>query len=141
MGNRVAENELMPAFAYRVRVAFVDTDASGRIHFTAMLRYFEAAESEFLRSLGFQYRDAPPDIGFPRVHVESDYRAAVGFDDELDIGVSVKRVGTTSYTLEFHAMKAGTTVSNGSITAVCVNRRTGRAIAMPEALREALRKA
>ena len=42
----------MSDFIHRVRVAFVDTDASGRIHFTAMLRYFEAAEQEFLRSLG-----------------------------------------------------------------------------------------
>ena len=43
----------MPNFTHRVRVAFPDTDASGRIHFTAMLRYFESAEIEFLRALGF----------------------------------------------------------------------------------------
>ena len=42
----------MPKFTHRVRVAFPDTDASGRIHFTAMLRYFESAEIEFLRSFG-----------------------------------------------------------------------------------------
>lgn len=130
----------MSTFAYHVRVAFVDTDASGRIHFTAMLRYFEAAELEFLRSLGFRYTDSPADIGFPRVHVESDYRAAVGFDDELDIQVRVKRVGTSSYTLEFTAVKGDTVISNGSITAVCVSRRTGHAMAMPERLREALHK-
>src|SRR5579871_5602957 len=120
----------MSTFAYHVRVGFVDTDASGRIHFTAMFRYYEAAELEFLRSLGFQYTDSPADIGFPRVHVDSDYRAAVGFDNELDIQVRVKRVGTTSYTLGFTAMKGETVVSHGSITAVCVTRRTGRAVAM-----------
>jgi YbgC/YbaW family acyl-CoA thioester hydrolase len=128
----------MPKFTHRVRVAFPDTDASGRIHFTAMLRYFEAAEIEFLRSLGYCYRDAP-DVGFPRVRVECEYRSAVGFDDELDIAVSVKRVGTSSYTLEFAALKDGVTAANGSIVVVSVG-RPGRAQALPEVLREALRR-
>jgi YbgC/YbaW family acyl-CoA thioester hydrolase len=104
-----------------------------------MLRYFEAAEIEFLRSLGYRYRDAP-DIGFPRVRVECEYRSAVGFDDELDIAVSVKRVGTSSYTLEFAAMKEGAVAANGSIVVVCVG-RPGRAQPLPEALRKALTEA
>jgi len=104
-----------------------------------MLRYFESAEIEFLRALGFIYRDAP-DIGFPRVRVECEYRSAVGFDDGLDIAVSVKRVGTSSYTLEFTALKEGAIAANGSIVVVCVG-RAGGAQALPEALKEALRHA
>jgi YbgC/YbaW family acyl-CoA thioester hydrolase len=129
----------MPKFTHRVRVAFPDTDASGRIHFTAMLRYFEAAEIEFLRSLGYCYRDAP-DIGFPRVRVECEYRSAVGFDDELDITVAVKRVGTSSYTLEFAALKDGAVAANGSIVVVCVG-RPGRAQALPDVLKQSLQRA
>lgn len=126
----------MVKFTHRVRVAFPDTDASKRIHFTAMLRYFESAEVEFLRSLGYQYR-AAPELFFPRVKVECEYRSAVGFDDELDIAVSVKRVGTTSYTLEFAALKDGATAANGSIVVVCVG-PSGRPQNIPAALREAL---
>ena len=126
----------MTKFTQRVRVAFPDTDTSGRIHFTAMLRYFETAEIEFLRSLGFQYRDAR-DVVFPRVRVECEYRSAIGFDDEVDIRVAVKRVGSSSYTLEFEAFKEGTLAANGSIVVVCVG-RPGKAQALPEALRTAL---
>ncbi len=129
----------MSKFTHRVRVAFPDTDASGRIHFTAMLRYFESAEIEFLRSLGYCYRDAP-DIGFPRVRVECEYRSAVGFDDELDITVAVQRVGTSSYTLAFTALKNGAEAAAGSIVVVCVG-RPGRAQPIPDALRESLRRA
>lgn len=129
----------MPNFTHRVRVAFPDTDASGRIHFTAMLRYFESAEIEFLRSLGYQYRDEP-DVGFPRVRVECEYRSAVGFDDELDVAVSVKRVGTSSYTLGFAARKDRAVAAQGSIVVVCVG-RPGRAQALPAALKEALQGA
>ena len=127
----------MSKFTHRVRVAFPDTDASGRIHFTAMLRYFEAAEIEFLRTLGYCYRDAP-EVGFPRVRVECEYRSAVVFDDLLDIAVSVKRVGTSSYTLEFAALKEGAVAANGSIVVVCVG-RPGRSQPLPQALKESLK--
>jgi len=36
----------------RRRVAWIDTDAGGRIHFTAAFRYAEAAETELMRSVG-----------------------------------------------------------------------------------------
>ncbi|MGA2130925.1 MAG: thioesterase family protein [Bryobacteraceae bacterium] len=129
----------MPHFTHRIRVAFVDTDASGRIHFTAMLRYFEAAELEFLRSLGFSYKDAPH-TGYPRVRVECEYRSAIVFDDELDIAVSVKRIGSSSYTLGFDALKDGAVAASGTIVAVCVDRVRQRAQPMPEPLREALKR-
>jgi YbgC/YbaW family acyl-CoA thioester hydrolase len=130
----------MPHFTHRARVAFVDTDASGRIHFTAMLRYYETAEQEFLRSLGLGHHLLPPDVGFPRVRVECEYRSAVIFDDELDISVSVKRVGTTSYTLEFIARKGDTIAANGGFVVVCVSRARGHAQALPDVFREALSK-
>jgi acyl-CoA thioester hydrolase len=128
----------MAKFMHHVRVAFPDTDTSGRIHFTAMLRYFESAEIEFLRSLGFTYRNAAH-LGFPRVRVECEYRSAIGFDDELDIAVSVKRIGNTSYTLEFAAMKDGVLAANGSIVVVCVH--LGKAHALPELLHDTLCRA
>jgi acyl-CoA thioester hydrolase len=128
----------MANFIHPIRVAFVDTDASGRIHFTAMFRYFEQAEQAFLRSLGFHYHDAPPDVGFPRVRVECEYHSTVTFDDELEIVVSVKRVGTSSYTLEFLAMLGQTLAARGTIVVVCISRRQGRSQPLPDALRAAL---
>ena len=55
----------------RMRVAWVDTDASGLIHYTAALRWFEVAEHALLRKL-FDWRSAPGErtFGLPRVHVE-----------------------------------------------------------------------
>src|SRR5579884_160790 len=89
-------------FCFESRVRFVDTDASGRIHYTAMLRHFEAAEIEFMRSLGLGplYTEADMRrLQFPRVRVDCTYTAPVRFDDLLRIRVSVDRVGESSYTL------------------------------------------
>jgi acyl-CoA thioester hydrolase len=82
---------------YRGRVAWVDTDAGGRIHFTAAFRWAEAAEHDLLRSLGHSFHG-----GFPRVDVHATYRAPLRFDDEFDLALGVAQVGRTSigYTWE-----------------------------------------
>src|SRR5208283_5037160 len=91
-------------FIWPSRVRFADTDASQRIHFTAMLRHFEAAEIEFLRSLGLLHNDANVSaVNFPRVHVECTYTSMVQYDDLLNIAVRVERVGNSSYKLAFEA--------------------------------------
>ena len=123
-------------FVWPVRVRFVDTDASGRIHFTAMLRHFEAAEIEFLRSLGLDSREAA--VSFPRVHVECTYTAMVRFDDLLEVSVRVERVGNSSYKLAFEARVEDRPVARGAVTAVCVDIKTGRSRPLPPQLTGAL---
>ena len=76
---------------YRGRVAWVDTDAGGRIHFTAAFRWAEAAEHDLLRSLGHSFHG-----GFPRVDVHATYRAPLRFDDEFELALGVGKVGRTS---------------------------------------------
>ena len=41
----------MIAHVERMRVAWVDTDATGLIHYTAALRWFEVAEHALVRDL------------------------------------------------------------------------------------------
>ena len=128
-------------FVYSARVRFVDTDASGRIHFTAMLRHFEAGEQDFLRSIGVEYGGPIAEgIAFPRVHAECTYTAAVEFDDLLDVGVQVERVGNSSYTLGFSASVAGQPVAQGKLVIVCVDLKTQRSRPVPEGLASKLRE-
>lgn len=119
---------------------FADTDASQRIHYTAMFRYFEAAEQEFLRELGLAYSTEPfRNYGFPRVHVECDFLSAIHYDDVLDVEVTVDRVGASSYTLAFGAFQGSRLAAKGKITVVCLDKLTQRSIAIPETLAIALR--
>ena len=125
-------------FTWDLRIRFVDTDASGRIHYTAMFRYFEAAEFEFLREAGVTYNDFP-DHGFPRVHVECDYKGTTRNDDLLSIGVAVAQLGNSSFTYRFQARSPeGRDVAEGKITVVCLSRETGKPVPVPERLRNAL---
>jgi acyl-CoA thioesterase FadM len=48
-------------FIYETRVRFGDTDASGPIFYASLLRHFDAAETEFIRSINWTYKG----LGFP----------------------------------------------------------------------------
>src|SRR5260370_34749528 len=127
----------MRPFAWESRIRFVDTDASGRIHYTAMLRHFEAAEFEFMRSLGDPYGSL--EGSYPRVHVECDYLSALVCDDLISTAVTVDRVGSTSYTLAFAVSVEGRAAAKRKITVVCIDRKAQRPQPIPEPLAESLR--
>lgn len=124
-------------FRFQTRIRFIDTDASGRIHYTAMFRYFESAEIEFLRSLGVSY-DARRGYNLPRVHVECDFRRVIGHDDLIDIAVSLTKLGHSSIRFEFQTFKAGELAAKGAVVVVCADRNTLRAVPIPDDLRAKL---
>ena len=96
----------MPRATAHIRVPFVDVDSSDRIHFTAVMRYWEIAEHELMRGLGLPYSTALREVAFPRVHVSADFRGAILFDDLLDVEARIASVGRTSWTLAFTARHA-----------------------------------
>ncbi len=126
-------------FHFQTRIRFIDTDASGRIHYTAMFRYFESAEIEFMRSLGIVY--LRHEFTFPRVHVQCDFKLAMEHDDLIDIAVSLTKLGTSSVRLEFHTKKDGATAATGIIVLACMDRQTQRSRPIPAQLRAKLEQA
>ena len=101
----------------RFRVAWVDTDAGGRIHFTAAFRWAEATETSLYRRLGL-LQDGRSDL--PRRHVEAEFRRALVFEDEIEVQIRVVRVGTTSITYEWEISKDGEIAVDGAHTVVHV---------------------
>lgn len=127
-------------YVFESRLRFVDTDASGRIHYTAIFRHFEAAEFEFLRALGVPYRFFRDEtIGYPRVRVECDFLGPIIADDLMAITVTVDRIGTTSFTLAFSVAVGQRPSAAGKITIVAIDRQTARPRPLPDQLAEALR--
>jgi acyl-CoA thioester hydrolase len=123
-------------FLFQTRIRFIDTDASGRIHYTCLFRYFESAEIEFMRSLDISYTGSP--FTLPRVHAECDYRLAIFHDDLLEIEVCLTKLGRSSISLEFRAMKQGELAAKGLIVVACMDRKTQLSVPIPDALRAKL---
>lgn len=123
----------------KLRVRWVDTDASGRIHYTAVFRYFEVAEWELFREAGISFRSREEEFGFPRVAVSATFHAPLYVDDEIAVHIRPERVGTTSVTFAFEVFKGETHCVSGQVTAVCTGVH-GTPIPVPERVRSALLK-
>ena len=121
----------------KLRVRWVDTDASGIIHYTAAFRYFEAAEWELFRKVGVPLRPHAQDFGLPRVAVNATFHAPLRADDEIAVHIRVERLGATSMTFTLEIFREETLCISGSVTVVFINEQ-GKPIPIPDHMRRAL---
>ena len=111
-------DDASPRHVSRSRVAWIDTDAGGRIHFTAAFRWAEAAETALLRSLGLldNWGD------YPRRAVQAEYLAVLRFEDEFDVDLTLEKLGTSSITYAWEIRRPdGEVCIRGRHTAVHVD--------------------
>ncbi len=145
------------SFSISRRVEFHETDLAGIVHFSNYLRYMEACEHAFVRSLGTTiHGDTAPDgraIGWPRVKVECEYYAPLKFEEKFTVrldAIEELRSRSVRYRFTFEkpnpADPAATPVkvAVGRSTAVCVamspdkGKGAFEAVAIPPELREKL---
>jgi len=100
-----------------VRVGWIDTDASGRIHFTVAFRWAEVAEANLYRKVGLLDEWSG---NYPRRHVEADYLRVLRFDDEVQLRIRVASVGRTSITFTWEGQARGEIAVTGGHTIVRV---------------------
>lgn len=108
-------------FSTQCRVEFADTDMAGIAHFTAILRYMEVAEHEFLRHLGLSVfmEDGTRKLSWPRVSARCDFLGPVRFEDVLRVEVGVERITERSVTYAFVISRDGQAAAKGQMTCVC----------------------
>ena len=99
------------------RVAWVDTDAGGRIHFTAAFRWAELAETGIRRKLGLL-----DELGdYPRRRVEAEFLKVLRFEDEIEVHIRPERLGETSITWGFEISREGELCVRGTLVVVHVD--------------------
>ncbi len=119
---------------------------AGIVHFSVFFAYMEEAEHEFWRAVGLGVIQKIDDytISWPRVHAECNYRNAIRFEDEIDIEVSVIRIGKKSVAFGFQFFLKDVLVANGNVTAVCcrfdqkLTHERPQSIEIPQEIVEAL---
>src|SRR6476659_975060 len=97
-----------PPFKYSAltRVGFSDTDAQGIVYYGRYLPYFDLARVEYHRTLGLLgMATGEPGVEFVLRACAIEYHAPAVFDDEIEVFVRVKRIGTTSASYEFAAYR------------------------------------
>lgn len=124
---------LRPVTHETMRVAWSDTDASGRIHNTAVFRWAERVEHGLMRAVGIG------DAGnFPRRHVEATFHRPLGYADLFEVVFGVETLGRTSVVYAWRVERAGELCVEGKSVVVHVDAATDRPIPLPPALRAVL---
>ena len=119
----------------RRRVEWMDTDAAGIYHWTTAFRFAEAAEAALHTSLGIADRT----FGVtPRVNTAADFKRSVRFNDLVDVELTVDALGRSSVRYGLTLTGPEGLVATAQITAVLIDRATGRATAWPDDMRALL---
>lgn len=132
-----------PTFKTCFRVVWADTDAAQVVHYSNYFRFFERAEEEFYRQLGFAFTDtAEKGLWFPRVEAFCQYKKPARFNDLLEVELSIEEFKEKSIKYGFKILNKETAVllAIGHVTVVAADKRTGKATVIPQEIVEKLKR-
>ncbi|MCK8456571.1 acyl-CoA thioesterase [Sphingomonas faeni] len=130
------------AFSTRFRVRYAEIDGQRIVFNSRYLEYADVAVTEFWEWTGIA--EALPDVWptteFNVRRTEIDYLKPFRLGDTVEAFVRIEKLGTTSLTKRFELAHAETGDLHTVITMVSVHvdLETGRAVALPDAIREVL---
>lgn len=129
-------------FRTSLRVTWVETDAAQVVHYSNYFRFFERAEEEFYRHLGFSFDDAIKyGVWFPRVEAFCQYKKPARFNDLLEVELTIEELKEKSvkYGFRISDKETGTLVADGYVVVVAADKQTGRSTQIPMEIAEKLR--
>jgi acyl-CoA thioester hydrolase len=119
-------------------VRFRDLDAMGHVNNAVFLTYIESARVAFLQHLGAAA--TLEDMSIIVARIEIDFRAPVGFGDEVEIAVRASRFGEKSFDLDYVLRVDGVVVAEAKSVLVGYDYERGQSVPLSEGLREQLSK-
>jgi len=124
-------------------VRFADVDKAGIFYYPRFFNAFHVAFEEFWANAAKRPYDVvigADKIGFPTVHIESDFNKPVTFGDPMDIRVGVSRFGNHSIDFRYEVVNrdTGELHVSADITKVVVDMTTFRPAPLPDHLRALL---
>ena len=130
------------SFFFPFRVRYSETDKQGIVFNAHYLTYFDTAIYEYCRTLPFDFQENLNQSGadFHTVHVDLDFQAPAGFDNEIEAHVKTIKMGRSSLKFEVavYHKKGDAYLAKGSVVWVYVDQNTHRATALPKHLVERL---
>jgi acyl-CoA thioester hydrolase len=89
-------------FTTPIRVRYADTDATGTVHPTTYLVYFEVARVESLRGLGVPVGEfASRGVAMPVIEAGVNVVRPARIDDLLEVDVFLDRMGPASFSFDY----------------------------------------
>lgn len=132
------------AFRTPLHVRWGDLDPAGIVYYPRFMHFCHVAMEEFFRdAVGIDYPKLLREhrIGFPVVHLETEYHRPLRYGDDLEIEVSIPRVGgsSVSWRYRFLHRDVDRPAAESRIVTVCVAMDSFQKTAVPEWLADLLR--
>src|SRR5262249_52115734 len=125
------------AYRHRPSVRVRDCGSMGHVNHAVYLTYFEQCRLTFWR----QITGTPsPHTRVIIAHAECDYVAPAHFGDELEVGLTVEKIGRSSFTLGYgiSEVKSGRAIANGKTGLVSYDYGASAVTPLPDATRALL---
>jgi acyl-CoA thioester hydrolase len=108
------------ALQHPTRVRWAETDKQGIVFNGHYLTWFDIAQTEHFRSLGFRYPNGLERFGLDIfvVNANLDYRAPAHFDEIVTLCARVEYLGRTSLRYRMAVFREATLLVEGTITYV-----------------------
>ncbi|MBO1435965.1 thioesterase family protein [Meiothermus sp. CFH 77666] len=128
------------SFFHRLRVRWAEADPQGIVFNGHYLTYFDVGITEYWRALGIPYPSTVERYGVDLFVVKAtvEYHAPARYDDELDIGVRVGRIGNSSMQFVLGIFRGEAHLISGEVIYVAADAQTRKPQTVPPALRELL---
>ena len=125
-------------FSHRETARFRDLDPMGHVNNAVYLTWIENARIEYLRRLGAFDRPYSGEMAMILARAEVDFRDALGFGADVEIGVRTARLGTKSFDLEYELRSEGRVVAAAKTVLVAYDYVTNQSKEIPDEWRQRL---
>ena len=125
-------------FTHRETARFRDLDPMGHVNNAVYMTWIENARIEYLRRLGAFERPFTGDMAMILARTEMDFREALSFGAEVEIGVRTARLGTKSFDLEYQLRAGDTVVAEARTVLVAYDYESNQSKEIPEEWRRRL---
>jgi acyl-CoA thioester hydrolase len=127
-------------YTWPARVYYHHTDAGGVVYHGTYLDLMEAARTELLHAHGLDLaelveREA---VLFMVYRLAVDYHKSARLNDWLRVTATIAHAGRVRLDFDQRVLRGDELLVSARVRAACVDPRTFRPVAMPEALREKL---
>jgi acyl-CoA thioester hydrolase len=129
----------MAPFVHRLRVRYHECDQQGRVFNAHYFAYFDIALTELWREAFGSYQQMIRD-GYDVVVADASarFRGAASFDDEIDVAMTISKLGETSMTTEIEVRRDGEALVEGRMVHVWVDATSYEKAPIPTEARERL---
>lgn len=125
-------------FCFRFRVRYNECDAQQVVFNARYGEYVDLAIKEFMRALRCEYSHLQArGLDYQAVKLTTEWQSSARFDDVLDVFVSVKQLGNTSFTLaaEIRHADDGRTIADSQAVYVMMTKEPFEKTPVPDDLR------